>query len=165
MDSRDFKEKQDGFRRIAIGSDHGGWELKEHLKDFLRAQGFHVEDFGLPTPERTDYPAIGIRVARSVSEGSIGRGILICGTGIGMSIIANKFPGVRAALCHDIYTARMSREHNNANILVLGGRILGKGLSEEIVKTWLYSEFSESEGRHLRRLCQISDLEKELGLG
>jgi len=164
MDSKDYMEKQTDIRRVAIGSDHGGWELKEHLKKILKEQGVHFEDFGPSTPERCDYPAIGIQVAQAVSQGKMERGILLCGTGIGMSMVANKFPGVRAALCHDIYTARMSREHNNANILVLGGRILGKGLAEEILKTWLYTEFSDTGGRHERRLSQISNLENELGL-
>ncbi len=148
---------------IAIGSDHGGWELKEHLKGFLTGQGFHVEDFGCATPERCDYPAIGIKLARSVSEGKIARGILICGTGIGMSIVANRFSGVRAALCHDTYTAVMSREHNNANILVLGGRVLGKGMAEEILSVWLNTDFSDADGRHSLRLKQITCLEKDMG--
>jgi len=148
---------------IAIGSDHGGWELKEHLKDVLAREGFAVEDFGCHSPERCDYPAIGISLARSVSEGRIGRGILICGTGIGMSIAANRFHGVRAALCHDLYTARMSREHNNANILVLGGRVLGKGLAEEMLRVWLDTEFSDGGGRHAARLKQIDNLGGETG--
>ena len=148
-------------KRIAIGSDHGGWELKEHLKGFLIERNFSVEDFGLATQDKTDYPLIAIQLARSISEGRMDRGILICGTGIGMSIVANRFRGVRAALCHDIYTARMSREHNNANILVLGGRILGMGLAEEILKVWIDTAFLDPDGRHSRRLQFITDLEKE----
>ena len=148
-------------KRIAIGSDHGGWELKEHLKAFLIEKGFCVEDFGPATQDKTDYPIIAIQLARSVSEGIFDRGILICGTGIGMSLVANRFSGVRAALCHDIYTARMSREHNNANILVLGGRILGKGLAEEILNVWIETVFLDADGRHSRRLQYITDLEKE----
>lgn len=148
--------------RIAIGSDHGGWDLKEHLKDFLVDKGFHIEDFGIHDQQRCDYPVIGIKLARCVSEGKVARGILICGTGIGMSIVANRFPGVRAALCHDIYTARMSREHNNANILAMGGRVIGKGLAEEMVQVWLDTQFSDFDGRHSRRLEQIEELEKQV---
>ena len=154
-------EEEKAKRRIAIGSDHGGWELKEHLKAFLIERDFSVEDFGLATQDKTDYPVIAIQLARSISEGKLERGILICGTGIGMSIVANRFSGVRAALCHDIYTARMSREHNNANILVLGGRVLGKGLAEEILKVWIDTAFLYADGRHSRRLKLITDLEKE----
>ena len=143
---------------IVIGSDHGGWELKEHIKSQLINMGFEVEDFGLPTPDRCDYPAIGIKVARSVASGKIKRGILICGTGIGMSMVANRFPGIRAALCHDIYTVRMSREHNNANILVMGGRVTGKGLAEEMVTKWLNTAFLDPDGRHSKRLEQIEDV-------
>ena len=154
-------EEEKAKRRIAIGSDHGGWELKEHLKAFLIERDFSVEDFGLATQDKTDYPVIAIQLARSISEGKLERGILICGTGIGMSIVANRFSGVRAALCHDIYTARMSREHNNANILVLGGRVLGKGLAEEILKVWIDTAFLDADGRHSRRLKLITDLEKE----
>ena len=159
MKSDDHKKWQQDKKIIAIGSDHGGWELKEYIKEILIREGFSIEDFGLPNPERTDYPAIGIKLARLVSEGKIKRGILICGTGIGMSIVANRFSGVRAALCHDIYTARMSREHNNSNILVLGGRVLGKGLTEEILRVWLHTDFSDADGRHSQRLKQIADLE------
>ena len=154
-------EEEKAKRRIAIGSDHGGWELKEHLKAFLIERDFSVEDFGLATQDKTDYPVIAIQLARSISEGKLERGILICGTGIGMSIVANRFSGVRAALCHDIYTARMSREHNNANILVLGGRVLGKGLAEEILKVWIDTAFLDADGRHGQRLQYITDLEEE----
>lgn len=164
MRSQAKKESQQDKKLIVIGSDHGGWELKEYLKELLIRQGFSIEDIGLPTPERSDYPTIGIKVARLVSEGKARRGILICGTGIGMSIVANRFPGVRAALCHDIYTARMSREHNDSNILALGGRVLGKGLAEEIMHVWLYTDFSDADGRHGRRLKQITDLAKEMDL-
>lgn len=164
MRSNDHKQQQQNKNLIAIGSDHGGWELKEYLKGFLIQQGFLIEDFGLPNPDRCDYPVIGIKLARVVSEGKIRRGILICGTGIGMSIVANRFPGVRAALCHNMYTARMSREHNDSNILVLGGRVLGKSLAEEILRVWLYTNFSDADGRHSQRLKQITILEKEMEL-
>jgi ribose 5-phosphate isomerase B len=165
MRSQDQKQQQQDKNLIAIGSDHGGWELKEYLKEFLIRQGFLIEDLGLPNPDRCDYPVIGIKLARLVSEGKIKRGILICGTGIGMSIVANRFPGVRAALCHNMYTARMSREHNNSNVLVLGGRVLGKSLAEEILRVWLYTNFPDTDGRHSQRLKLITNLEKEMGLG
>lgn len=145
---------------IAIGSDHGGWELKEHLKGFLQNEGYCVKDFGMETPERCDYPIIGEALTKAIINGSFERGILICGTGIGMSIVANRFKGIRATLCHDIFTARMSREHNNSNVLVLGGRILGKGIAEEILKVWLTTAFSDPDGRHSRRLEIIDNLDK-----
>ncbi|MBN2373700.1 ribose 5-phosphate isomerase B [bacterium] len=162
MDARGQNRSKKSQEVIAIGSDHGGWELKEHLKVFLRKEGFHVEDFGCLTSESFDYPEIGINLSRDISNGKFGRGILICGTGIGMSIVANRFPGVRAALCNDIYTARMSREHNNANVLVLGGRVLGKGIAEEITNVWLNTHYCDPSGRHDRRLDQILKLEKEI---
>jgi ribose 5-phosphate isomerase B len=165
MTSTDKEQQQQDKNLIAIGSDHGGWELKEYLKEFLIQQGFLIEDLGLPNPDRCDYPVIGIKLARLVSQGKIKRGILICGTGIGMSIVANRFPGVRAALCHNSYTARMSREHNNSNILVLGGRVLGKGLAEEILRVWLFTDFSDADGRHRKRLKLIANLEKDMELG
>jgi ribose 5-phosphate isomerase B len=165
MNSTVWGEQQKNKNLIAIGSDHGGWELKEYLKKFLTQQGFLIEDLGLPNPDRCDYPVIGIKLARLVSEGKIKKGILICGTGIGMSIVANRFPGVRAALCHNMYTARMSREHNDSNILVLGGRVLGKSLAEEILRVWLYTNFSDTDGRHSQRLKLIKAFEKEMGFG
>jgi ribose 5-phosphate isomerase B len=157
-----MREKPQKETIIALGSDHGGWELKEHIRDFLVKGGYSVNDLGCRTPENFDYPAIGIKLARGISDGSLDKGILICGTGIGMSIAANRFSGVRAALCHDTYTARLSREHNDANILVMGGRVTGKGLAEEIVSVWLTTPFLDPDGRHGRRLAQIVNLEREL---
>ena len=116
-------------------------------------------DVGTPDETPVDYPEIGMAVAEKVSTGEIPRGILICGTGIGMSMVANRFPGVRATLCHDLYTARMSREHNDSNVLVLGGRLLGKGIAREIVGVWLEAEFSG--GNHQRRLDQIAALDEK----
>ena len=142
-------ESQDK-EKIAIGSDHGGWELKEHLRAFLSDMGYQVVDFGCFTPERCDYPTFGIKVAGCVSEGRIARGILICGTGIGMSMAANRIPGIRAALCNEMFSAKMSREHNDANILCLGARVIGPGLAAEIVRTWMKSDFAG--GRHQRRI-------------
>lgn len=147
------------MERIAIASDHAGLELKEEIKRFLQEEGMEVIDMGTNNSERVDYPDYGIPVARKVSSGEIGKGILICGTGIGMTIVANKFPGVRAALVSDIYMARMAKEHNDANILVIGGRVVGKGLAVEMVRTWLHSTFQG--GRHQRRIDKIREIEKE----
>ena len=144
--------------QIGIACDHGGFGLKEELKTFLRAISADPVDFGTFDEASVDYPDFGIQVAERVARGEIERGILICGTGIGMSIVANKFPGVRAALANELYSARCSREHNDANILVLGGRIIGPGLAKEIVKVWLETPFSG--GRHERRLEKIATLEK-----
>jgi len=146
--------------KLAIGADHAGFELKEFLKECLIREKIDFHDFGAYTLEpEDDYPDFGKKVAEAVSRGEYERGILICGTGIGMSITANKFPGVRAALCWDPFTARISREHNYANILVIGGRTTGKGMAEEILKEWLKGEFQE--GRHRRRVEKIREIEKE----
>lgn len=147
------------MEKIAIASDHTGRELKEDIKVFLKELGVvNVVDMGSNGNESVDYPDYGIPVAEKVSRGELEKGILICGTGIGMSIVANKFPNVRAALVNDVYSARMAKEHNNANILVIGGRIAGKGLAREMVKTWLGTKFEG--GRHQRRLDKIRDIEK-----
>ncbi|MEK7841601.1 MAG: ribose 5-phosphate isomerase B [Deltaproteobacteria bacterium] len=147
------------MEKIAIASDHTGRELKEDIKVFLKELGFdNVVDMGSNGNESVDYPDYGIPVAEKVSRGELENGILICGTGIGMSIVANKFPNVRAALVNDVYSARMAKEHNNANILVIGGRIAGKGLAREMVKTWLGTKFEG--GRHQRRLDKIREIEK-----
>ncbi|MEA3342040.1 MAG: ribose 5-phosphate isomerase B [Chloroflexota bacterium] len=145
--------------RIAIGADHGGYELKKNIVEHLIAQGYQVQDFGAHGPESVDYPDIAAPVARAVAAGEFERGILICGTGIGMSLAANKIDGVRAAVCTDCYMARMSRQDNDANILCLGGRVLGVGLALDVVRTFLSNEFLE--GRHARRVAKISALESE----
>ena len=149
--------------KIVLGSDHAGFELKEDLRAYLAEQKVEVIDLGVYNEEPVDYPDIGASVAQKVSRGEIGRGILICGSGIGMSIVANRFPGVRAALCHDLYTARISREHNDANLLILGGRLIGKGLAREILKVWLETGFQG--GRHQRRLEKIKALEEKIPRG
>lgn len=149
--------------KIAIASDHGGHELKGNIIAFLallKDKGIEVTDYGADNPESVDYPDYGIKVAAAVSEGVADRGILSCGTGIGMSIVANKFPHIRAALCHDMLTARLSRLHNDANILVLGGRTLNKDVALSMVDSWLNTGFEG--GRHQRRLDKISALEQEL---
>ena len=148
--------------KIIIGSDHAGFELKEDLRAYLREQNFEVVDWGVQSESAVDYPDIGSAVAEQVSKGEFERGILVCGSGIGMSIVANRFAGVRAAVCQDLYTARMSREHNDANILALGGRLTGKGLAREILKVWLESGFQG--GRHQRRLDKIRAIEEQLRL-
>ena len=146
--------------KIVLGSDHAGFKLKADLRDYLVEQNIAVFDMGVEEKTPANYPEIARAVAEKISRKEFERGILICGSGIGMSIVANRFPGVRAALCHDLYTARMSREHNDANLLVLGGRLIGKGLAREMIKVWLESVFQG--GRHQRRLDQIESLDKEM---
>jgi ribose 5-phosphate isomerase B len=142
---------------FAIGCDHAGFELKQEI--LLLLEGLHIQvvDFGTDGNKSVDYPDYGEKVAQAVSSGKVERGILICGTGIGMSIVANKFPGVRASLCQDVFSARMSRLHNDANILVLGGRVIGKDIAKEIVKTWIDTSFEGD--RHRRRLDKIIHIE------
>lgn len=135
---------------IIMGCDHGAYQLKEILKNRLIRDGIQVEDVGVFGPESVDYPEIGMQVASQVSQGKYARGILLCGTGLGMSMVANRYAHVRAALCNDLFSARMSREHNDANILVLGGRVVGDVLALEILKTWLETPYQGD--RHQRRL-------------
>lgn len=143
--------------QIAIGSDHGGFVLKEEIKKWLQENGYQYEDFGTHSTESCDYPDIAGAVAQAVASGQDKLGIIVCGTGIGVSIVANKVKGIRAALCHDTFSARASREHNDANILTLGERVIGRGLALEIVEVWLKSEFAG--GRHKTRVDKISALE------
>ena len=145
--------------RIAIGADHAGFLLKEHLKTTLQRLGHTVDDHGTHSEESIDYPQICFAVGRAVAEGRAERGIVLGGSGQGEQIAANKVPGIRAALCNDLYTARLSREHNDANVLSMGGRIVGFGLAEEIVALWLTTGFDG--GRHQRRIDQISQMERE----
>jgi ribose 5-phosphate isomerase B len=146
--------------KIGIGCDHAGLELKNEIIKLLNALGIECIDYGTNTPESVDYPDFGEKVSEAVSSGKIERGILICGTGIGMSIVANKFPRIRASLCNDLFTAQMSRRHNDANVLVLGGRIVGKDLAKEIVKTWVNTPFDGE--RHASRLKKITLIENRL---
>jgi len=144
---------------IVIASDHGGFALKSKVARLLQDElGVEVRDLGTFSDESVDYPDYGSQVAKAVASGEADRGILICGTGIGMSIIANKFPGVRAALCHNTQTAQLSREHNDANILVMGERVLGESVALDIVRTWFGTDFDG--GRHQRRIDKIHQLEE-----
>jgi ribose 5-phosphate isomerase B len=144
--------------RIAIGADHAGFQLKEHLKTALHRLGHAVDDHGTHSEESIDYPPICFSVARAVAEGRAERGIVLGGSGQGEQMAANKVHGIRAALCNDLYTARLSREHNDANVLSMGGRIVAFGLADEIVALWLRTGFEG--GRHQRRLDQISQMEQ-----
>ena len=144
--------------KIAIGADHAGFALKQHLLATLAALGHQVDDLGTHDTQPVDYPEICANVARAVVGHRADRGIVIGGSGQGEQIAANKVPGARAALCNDLYTARMSRQHNDANVLALGGRIVGQGLADEIVAVWLATAFEG--GRHQRRIEQIAELER-----
>lgn len=141
---------------IGIGSDHGGFALKEAIKKHLEERGLEYRDYGTYSDASCDYPAYGRAVAKAVAAGECELGILICGTGIGISITANKVPGIRAALCSDCFSAEATRLHNNANILALGARVLGEGLALKIVDTFLDTPFSNDE-RHIRRISMIEE--------
>ena len=145
--------------RIAIGSDHAGFRLKEHLIAVLKDDGHDVNDLGTNSEEAVDYPIYCSRVGREVAEGNADRGIVLGGSGQGEQIAANKVAGVRAALCHDLYTARLSRQHNDANVLSMGGRIVAFGLADEILTLWLETPFDG--GRHQRRVDQILEAERK----
>ena len=144
--------------RVAIGADHAGFQLKEHLKGTLVRLGHEVDDHGTTNEASVDYPPICFSVGRAVAEGRADRGIVLGGSGQGEQIAANKIAGVRAALCNDLFTARLSREHNDANVLSMGGRIVAPGLADEIVTLWLSARFDG--GRHQRRLDQIAAIER-----
>lgn len=145
--------------KIVIASDHAGFFLKEKIKDFLQKEGYEVLDMGAYSSVSVDYPEYGFKAIEKLLKGEAERGILICGTGIGMSIIANRFSGIRAALCHEPFSAQMARRHNNANVLVLGGRLIGDGMAVEIVKVFLTTEFEA--GRHERRILLIDELSQK----
>ena len=136
--------------KVAIGCDHGGFDLKEIVKSVLKDLDHEVDDQGCDSSESVDYPNFAHAVSTLVKEGTCDRGILVCGTGVGMSMAANRIPGIRAALCNEVFTARMSREHNDANILCIGARVIGPGLAAEIVLTWMTTDFAG--GRHQRRI-------------
>ena len=143
--------------KIAIGNDHAALELKNHIVDYLVKEGHEVVNFGTDTPASTDYPIYGARVAHAVANGEGERGVVICGTGIGISISANKVKGIRCALCSEPVSAKLTRQHNDANVLAMGARIIGPAMAEEIVHTFLTTEFEG--GRHSRRVDLITKLE------
>ena len=143
---------------VALGADHAGFALKEVLKGWLIAQGYDVVDVGTQSTESVDYPDYAVAAGSTVTAGKADRAVLVCGTGIGMAMAANKVPGARAAVCTDAFTARMSREHNDANILALGARITGRDTAIEILETWLVAEFAG--GRHARRVDKIVELDR-----
>jgi ribose 5-phosphate isomerase B len=144
--------------RIAIGADHAGYRLKEHVRELLAGEGHEVNDLGTDSEESVDYPPICAAVGREVAEGRADRGIVLGGSGQGEQLAANKVNGVRAALCNDLYTARFSRLHNDANVLSIGARVVGEGLADEIVRTWFATEFEG--GRHQRRVDQLAAIER-----
>jgi ribose 5-phosphate isomerase B len=139
--------------KIALGSDHGGFELKEKIKNFIKELGIEVQDFGAYNTDSVDYPVIAKEIAVNVAENKYNRGIIICGSGLGVAIAANKVKGIRAVTCHDTYCARMSRLHNDANVLTMGGRVVGVDIAKEIVKIWLETEFEG--GRHQKRVDML----------
>ena len=143
---------------VAVGSDHRGVLIKQHILNLLRGKGINADDFGTNTEESVDYPDIAASVARAVAKGKADRGILVCGTGLGMSIAANKIPGVRATAVHDEVTAELSRSHNNANVLCLSADLLGERIVDHIVNVWMETNFNG--GRHARRVDKIADIEK-----
>ena len=145
--------------KIAIGCDHGGLNLKDEIIKYLNSEGIEFKDFGTYTEESCDYPDIALPVAKAVATKEYDFGILICGTGIGIGIAANKVPGIRAALCSDTFSAHATREHNNANILTMGERVVGKGLAVDIVKTFLSAKFEGD--RHQKRIDKITAIENE----
>ena len=144
--------------KIVLGSDHGGFYLKEEIARWLEARSIEVVDVGAYNTDSVDYPDISAKAAKEILEGRCERGILVCGTGIGIGIAANKIDGIRAALCHDVYSARKSREHNDANILTLGERVVGIGAALLVVEEWLKAEFEG--GRHEKRVAKIKELER-----
>lgn len=141
---------------IAIGSDHGGFMLKQDIMAYLKDAGLEYKDYGTYTADSCDYPVYAKKVAEAILSGECDKGILICGTGIGISITANKYKGIRAAVCHDCFSAQATREHNDANILAMGARVVGAGLAIKIVETFLNTEFS-NDIRHINRIKQIED--------
>ncbi|WP_248929362.1 ribose 5-phosphate isomerase B [Paenibacillus hamazuiensis] len=146
--------------KIAIGADHAGYRLKDELVGFIQSLGHEVKDFGAFGPESVDYPDYASEVCGQVVSGEADKGILICGTGIGMTIAANKIPGIRCALVHDLFSAKATREHNDSNVLSLGERVIGPGVAQEIVKIWLETEFSQGE-RHKNRVNKVKQLEEK----
>lgn len=145
--------------KVAIGSDHGGVNIKEEIKDLMKTLGIDFEDVGCACNDSVDYPDYALPVAEKVAKGEVDRGILICGTGIGMSIAANKVKGIRCALVHDLFSAKATREHNDSNVLAMGERVIGPGLAREIAQVWLESEYEG--GRHEKRVAKITAIENK----
>ncbi|WAA12184.1 ribose 5-phosphate isomerase B [Fervidibacillus halotolerans] len=145
--------------KVAVASDHGGIHIRAEIVKLLEEMGIEYEDFGCDCETSVDYPDYALPVAEKVANGEFDRAILICGTGIGMSIAANKVKGIRCSLCHDVYSARLTREHNDANVLAMGERVIGPGLARDIAKTWLTTDFTGD--RHERRIGKIMDYEKK----
>ncbi|GAA3020044.1 ribose 5-phosphate isomerase B [Tetragenococcus solitarius] len=143
--------------KLALGSDHVGWELKQEINEYLQSLGHEIVDFGAYSSERTNYPTYGKKVAEEVAAGHFDGGVLICGTGVGISISANKVKGIRAVVCSEPYTAKLSKQHNNTNIVAFGSRVVGIDLAKMIVKEWL--EASYEGGRHTKRVQMISEIE------
>jgi ribose 5-phosphate isomerase B len=148
------------MKKIAIASDHGGFNLKETVITHLLNECWKIDDLGTSNEESVDYPDYGIKLAEIIANKKVDRGIVICGTGLGMSIVVNRFPGIRGTLCSDIYTAKLCRQHNDSNILIMGGRVLGRVLALEIVDTWLNTSFEG--GRHQRRLDKINTIDANI---
>lgn len=146
--------------KIAIGADHAGYRLKDVLVPFIQSLGHEIEDVGCSCDQSVDYPDYALPVCDLVASGKAERGILICGTGIGMSIAANKYPGIRCALVHDLFSAKATREHNDTNVLALGERVIGPGVAEEIIRIWLETPFSNGE-RHVGRVNKVMQIEQQ----
>jgi len=142
--------------KIALASDHGGFEMKEHLKHILENRGIDIQDFGTENEDSVDYPDMAAPAVKSILDGTNERAVLVCGTGIGMSMTANRYKGIRGTLCHNEYTAEMSRKHNDSNVLIIGGRVTDKETAEKILAIWLETEFEG--GRHKRRIDKIDTL-------
>ncbi len=147
--------------KIAVACDHGGLNLKNAVIEYLKANGYEYEDFGTKTSDSCDYPDYALPAAEAVASGKCDKGIVICSTGIGVSIVANKVNGIRCAHCHDVYCAKFTRLHNDANMLAMGEKVVGVGYALQIVETFLTTEFEG--GRHARRVAKIADIEKKYG--
>ena len=148
------------MEKIVIASYHGGFDLKENIIAFLLKKGLEIDNLGAHSTDSVDYPDYGFKLAQAITDKKFVRGILICGTGVGMSIVVNRFPGIRGTLCSDVYTAKMCREHNDSNILIMGGRVIEVGLAIKILNIWLNTEFEG--GRHQRRLDKINEIDTNL---
>ncbi|MEO3947207.1 ribose 5-phosphate isomerase B [Gorillibacterium sp. CAU 1737] len=149
--------------KIAMGADHAGYELKNKLAEVVKSLGHEVIDLGSNGPDSVDYPDYAAAVCGKVTAGAADKGVLICGTGIGMTIAANKVPGIRCALVHDLFSAKATREHNDSNVLAIGERVVGPGLAEEILRVWLSTDFSQGE-RHQGRIAKVMQLENSAAL-